>query len=305
MFSYSQKLKSSQLIQPIFIEEGLKSPKIIKGLGQNYSHTLKSAKKMIESDLKRGVKNFIFFIVPKKKQSRPQNFDFHYKSLSNIKKKFGKRIIMIVDTCLCSITTDGHCGITHHNKINLKETHKSLGLAALTFINAGADIIAPSDMMKGTTKYLKSLFNKKKINTPIMSYSTKFFSSFYGPFRNAVDSYNNLQGSSKETYQMDFANITEASLEIKLDINEGADMIIIKPGLPYLDIVSRIKDKYSVPVFSYHVSGEYSMIKAAAEKKYIEEKATVLEAMYCFKRAGCNAVLTYYTPEILKWLDDK
>ena len=104
---------------------------------------------------------------------------------------------------------------------------------------------------------------------------------------------------------MDFANITEASLEIKLDINEGADMIIIKPGLPYLDIVSRIKDKYSVPVFSYHVSGEYSMIKAAAKKKYIEEKATVLEAMYCFKRAGCNAVLTYYKPEILKWLDDK
>ncbi|MEK9894644.1 MAG: delta-aminolevulinic acid dehydratase, partial [Pelagibacteraceae bacterium] len=187
-FFNSNKLKASNLIQPIFIEEGLKSKKVIKGLGVNYSHTIQSAKKTISSDIKKGVKNFIFFIVPKTKQKKPEDFNFHYQSLSQIKKTFGKRIVMIVDTCLCSVTTDGHCGITHKNKINLKETHKSLGIAADTFIQAGADIIAPSDMMKGTTRYLRSLFKKKKFKTPIMSYSSKFFSSFYGPFRNAAKS---------------------------------------------------------------------------------------------------------------------
>ena len=190
------------------------------------------------------------------------------------------------------------------NQILNDETIDILIQQSLLQAEFGSDVIAPSDMMDGRIgKIRKALDQKKLYNVQLLSYAVKYASNFYGPFRDAVDSSKNLNDSSKETYQMDFANITEASLEIKLDINEGADMVIIKPGLPYLDIVSKIKREFSVPVFSYHVSGEYSMIKSAALKKYIDEESSVLEAMYCFKRAGCNAVLTYYTPEIIKWLN--
>ena len=183
---------------------------------------------------------------------------------------------------------------------------KLLKKQALSHAQAGADIVAPSDMMDGRVLEIRNILEKNKFhNTKILSYAAKYASNLYGPFRNAVDSSNNIQESSKETYQMDFANISEASLEVNLDIDEGADMIIIKPGLPYLDIVSKIKNKFSIPVFSYHVSGEYSMIKSAALNNYLDEESVVLETMYCFKRAGCNAVLTYYTPEIIKWLDKK
>lgn len=298
MFSYSQKLKSSQLIQPIFIEEGLKSPKIIKGLGQNYSHTIESAKKIIESDLKSGVKNFIFFIVPKKKQPRPQNFDFHYKSLSNIKKKFGKKIIMIVDTCLCSITIDGHCGITDHNKINLKETHKSLGLAALTFINAGADIIAPSDMMKGTTKYLKSLFNKKKIKTPIMSYSTKFFSSFYGPFRNAAKS--SPKKFDRSSYQLPVNDRKKALQSSIANAKQGASFLMVKPGITSIDLIRDIKNKTKLPTGAYQVSGEYASLQYLSKHKLGDFKKLYKESLTAIHRAGANFIITYGARDIAK-----
>ena len=157
----------------------------------------------------------------------------------------------------------------------------------------------------GSLQITNILEKNEFYNTKILSYAAKYASNLYGPFRDAIDSSKNLLESSKETYQMDFANITEASLEINLDINEGADMVIIKPGLPYLDIVAKIKSKFSIPIFSYHVSGEYSMIKSAALNNYVDERAAVFEVMYCFKRAGCNAILTYYTPEIIKWLNKK
>tara|TARA_B100001758_G_C18399840_1_gene608288 strand:- start:1422 stop:2420 length:999 start_codon:yes stop_codon:yes gene_type:complete len=303
---------SDDLIYPIFILPGKSKSEDIISMPGKKRYSIDKYLPILERLHKSGLNAVALFpVIEKSKKTNDAKESFNnnglvQKSVRILKKELPD-LGVITDIALDPYTITGHDGLVDKNgNILNDQTVKVLSKQALSHAEAGADIVAPSDMMDGRVMSIRNILEKNKFhNTKILSYAAKYASHLYGPFRNAVDSYNNLQGSSKETYQMDFANITEASLEIKLDINEGADMIIIKPGLPYLDIVSRIKDKYSVPVFSYHVSGEYSMIKAAAKKKYIEEKATVLEAMYCFKRAGCNAVLTYYTPEILKWLDDK
>ena len=297
-FFNSNKLKASNLIQPIFIEEGLKSKKIIKGLGVNYSHTIHSAKKTISSDIKKGVKNFIFFIVPKTKQKKPEDFNFHYQSLSQIKKTFGKRIVMIVDTCLCSVTTDGHCGITHKNKINLKETHKSLGIAADTFIQAGADIIAPSDMMKGTTRYLRSLFKKKKFKTPIMSYSSKFFSSFYGPFRNAAKS--SPKKFDRSSYQLPVHDRKRAIQSSLTNAKQGASFLMVKPGITSIDLIREIKNKTKLPTGAYQVSGEYASLQYLAKNKLGDFSKLYKESLLAIHRAGADFIITYGARDIAK-----
>lgn len=297
-FFNSNKLKASNLIQPIFIEEGLKSKKVIKGLGVNYSHTIQSAKKTISSDIKKGVKNFIFFIVPKTKQKKPEDFNFHYQSLSQIKKTFGKRIVMIVDTCLCSVTTDGHCGITHKNKINLKETHKSLGIAADTFIQAGADIIAPSDMMKGTTRYLRSLFKKKKFKTPIMSYSSKFFSSFYGPFRNAAKS--SPKKFDRSSYQLPVHDRKRAIQSSLTNAKQGASFLMVKPGITSIDLIREIKNKTKLPAGAYQVSGEYASLQYLAKNKLGDFSKLYKESLLAIHRAGADFIITYGARDIAK-----
>ena len=298
IFFNSNKLKASNLIQPIFIEEGLKSKKVIKGLGVNYSHTIHSAKKTISSDIKKGVKNFIFFIVPKTKQKKPEDFNFHYQSLSQIKKTFGKRIVMIVDTCLCSVTTDGHCGITHKNKINLKETHKSLGIAADTFIQAGADIIAPSDMMKGTTRYLRSLFKKKKFKTPIMSYSSKFFSSFYGPFRNAAKS--SPKKFDRSSYQLPVHDRKKAIQSSLMNAKQGASFLMVKPGITSIDLIREIKNKTKLPTGAYQVSGEYASLQYLAKNKLGDFSKLYKESLLAIHRAGADFIITYGARDIAK-----
>lgn len=297
-FFNSNKLKASNLIQPIFIEEGLKSKKVIKGLGVNYSHTIQSAKKTISSDIKKGVKNFIFFIVPKTKQKKPEDFNFHYQSLSQIKKTFGKRIVMIVDTCLCSVTIDGHCGISHKNKINLKETHKSLGIAADTFIQAGADIIAPSDMMKGTTRYLRSLFKKKKFKTPIMSYSSKFFSSFYGPFRNAAKS--SPKKFDRSSYQLPVHDRKKAIQSSLMNAKQGASFLMVKPGITSIDLIREIKNKTKLPTGAYQVSGEYASLQYLAKNKLGDFSKLYKESLLAIHRAGADFIITYGARDIAK-----
>jgi len=297
-FSNSNGLKANNLIQPIFIDESLKSKKIIKGLGKNHSHTIQSAKHTIASDIKKGVKNFIFFIVPKNKQKKPEDFTFHYRSLSQIKKTFGKRIVMIVDTCLCSVTTDGHCGITHKNKINLKETHKSLGIAADTFIQAGADIIAPSDMMKGTTRYLQSLFRKKKFKTPIMSYSSKFFSSFYGPFRNAAKS--SPKKFDRSSYQLPVHNRKKAIQSSLTNAKQGASYLMVKPGITSIDLIREIKNKTKLATGAYQVSGEYASLQYLAKNKLGDFEKLYKESLLAIHRAGADFIITYGARDIAK-----
>ena len=213
---------------------------------------------------------------------------------------------VISDVALDPFTTHGQDGLIDEQGYVLNdETVNVLTKQALSHAQAGADIVAPSDMMDGRVGEIRNVLEENDFrNTKILAYSAKYASSFYGPFRDAVGSAANLGSGNKYTYQMDPANSNEALHEVALDISEGADMIMVKPGVPYLDIVRRVKDEFKMPTFVYHVSGEYSMIKAAAQNGWLDEKECVLEALLCIKRAGADAILTYYAKDVATWLNE-
>jgi len=214
---------------------------------------------------------------------------------------------IITDVALDPFTSHGQDGLLDENGYVLNdETVEVLVKQALSHAEAGADIVAPSDMMDGRIGEIREALEQEGfLNTKILAYSAKYASSFYGPFRDAVGSAGNLGGGNKHSYQMDPANSDEALYEVGLDIEEGADMVMIKPGMPYLDIVRQIKDEFQFPTFIYQVSGEYAMLKAAAQNGWLDEKATVLEALLCMKRAGADGILTYYAKTVATWLDGK
>ncbi|MGD0958805.1 MAG: porphobilinogen synthase, partial [Methylomonas sp.] len=214
---------------------------------------------------------------------------------------------VITDIALDPYTTHGQDGIINDQGYVVNdETVGILCKQALSHAEAGADIVAPSDMMDGRIGAIRAaLENSRHTHTRILAYSAKYASGFYGPFRDAVGSAANLGKGDKNSYQMDAANSDEALREIALDLQEGADMIMIKPGMPYLDIIRRAKDTFGVPTFAYQVSGEYAMLKAAAENGWLDEKTVVLESLLAFKRAGCDAVLTYYAKAAAQWLKDR
>ena len=219
-------------------------------------------------------------------------------------KKALPELGVITDVALDPFTSHGQDGLIDDNGYVLNdETVAVLVKQALSHAQAGADIVAPSDMMDGRIGAIRQALEAKGfINTRILSYSAKYASSFYGPFRDAVGSASNLAGGNKYSYQMDPANSDEALHEVELDINEGADMFMVKPGMPYLDIVRRIKDTFAVPTYVYQVSGEYAMLKAAAQNGWLDEKNTVLESLLAFKRAGADGILTYYAKTVAQWL---
>jgi porphobilinogen synthase len=211
---------------------------------------------------------------------------------------------VITDIALDPYTTHGQDGLIDDQGYVLNdETVAVLIRQALCHAEAGVDIVAPSDMMDGRIGAIRDALEESGfIHTRILAYSAKYASSFYGPFRDAVGSAANLGGGNKYTYQMDPANSDEALREVALDIEEGADMVMVKPGMPYLDIVRRVKQEFGLPTFAYHVSGEYAMLKAAAQNGWLNEQACVMEAMLSFKRAGADAILTYYAMDIARWL---
>ena len=210
---------------------------------------------------------------------------------------------VIADVALDPYTTHGHDGILHEGRILNDESVKMLVMQALTLAEAGADIVAPSDMMDGRIGAVREALDSAGMSqVRIMSYAAKYASCFYGPFREAVGSATALQGD-KKTYQMDPANSDEALREVALDLEEGADMVMVKPGMPYLDIVRRVKETFAVPTFAYHVSGEYAMLKAAAANGWLDNDRAILETLVAFKRAGCNGVLTYAAIEAAKLMD--
>lgn len=213
---------------------------------------------------------------------------------------------IITDIALDPFTSHGQDGLIDVDGYVLNdETIDVLVKQALSHAKAGADIVAPSDMMDGRIGAIReALENHGYIHTKILAYSAKYASSFYGPFRDAVGSSGNLGKGNKYSYQMDCANSDEALREVALDLQEGADMVMVKPGMPYLDIVRRVKDEFGVPTFAYQVSGEYAMLKAASQNGWLDEKAVVLESLLAFKRAGCDAILTYYAKTVAQWLQD-
>lgn len=213
---------------------------------------------------------------------------------------------IMTDVALDPFTTHGQDGIIDENGYVLNDdTIDVLMKQALSHAEAGADVIGPSDMMDGRIIEIREMLEDHGyVNTRIMSYAAKYASAYYGPFRDAVGSAGNLGKSNKYNYQMDPANGNEALHEVAMDINEGADMVMVKPGLPYLDIVWRIKDEFKVPTFAYHVSGEYAMLKAAAHNGWLDERAVALETLLCFKRAGADGILTYYAKQAAIWLKE-
>jgi porphobilinogen synthase len=227
------------------------------------------------------------------------------RAVRELKRSFPE-LAVITDVALDPYTSHGLDGVIDSDGYVLNdETVNILIKQSLSHAHAGADIVAPSDMMDGRIGAIRHALEEQGfIHTNILAYSAKYASSFYGPFRDAVGSAGNLGKSDKKTFQMDPGNSDEAIREVELDILEGADMVMIKPGLPYLDIVSKVKQTFGVPTFAYHVSGEYAMLKAASQNKWIDEKSTVLETLLCFKRAGADAVLTYYAKEAAKWMQD-
>ncbi|HET7370370.1 MAG TPA: porphobilinogen synthase, partial [Gammaproteobacteria bacterium] len=212
---------------------------------------------------------------------------------------------VITDVALDPFTSHGQDGITDAAGYVLNdETVEALVRQAVSQAEAGADMVAPSDMMDGRIGAIRAALDERGfINTQIMAYAAKYASHFYGPFRDAVGSAGALQGD-KSTYQMDPANSDEALAEVALDLAEGADMVMVKPGLPYLDVIRRVKDRFGAPTFAYQVSGEYAMLMAAVERGWLNERAAVLESLMCFKRAGADGILTYFAPRVAGWLRD-
>ena len=225
------------------------------------------------------------------------------KVVSELKKRFPE-LGIITDVALDPYTSHGQDGLIDDQGYVLNdETVEVLAQQALMHAQAGADVVAPSDMMDGRIAAIRAMLEDHKcIHTRILAYSAKYASSFYGPFRDAVGSAANLGSGNKYTYQMDPANSNEALWEAGLDLEEGADMVMVKPGMPYLDIVRRVKERFGAPTFVYQVSGEYAMLKAAAQNGWLDEKSCVLEALLAFKRAGADGILTYYAMDAARWL---
>jgi len=222
-------------------------------------------------------------------------------------KQYLPELGVMTDVALDPFTTHGQDGIVDGNGYVINDvTVEALVRQAVSHAEAGADVVSPSDMMDGRVQAIRQALDEAgHINVRIMAYSAKYASAFYGPFREALGSAANLGKADKNTYQMDPANSDEALREVALDIEEGADMVMVKPGLPYLDVLHRVKRRFGVPTFAYHVSGEYAMLKAAALNDWIDERACVMEVMTSFKRAGADGVLTYYAPQIAEWLAEE
>ncbi len=304
-------LTVSDLIYPLFIIEGKnKKQKIdsMPGIERlSIDQLLIEAKEIV--DLKIQAIALFPVVSPDKKTLEAEesyNPDgLVQRAVRELKRNFPE-LAVITDVALDPYTSHGLDGVIDSDGYVLNdETVNILIKQSLSHAHAGADIVAPSDMMDGRIGAIRHALEEQGfIHTNILAYSAKYASSFYGPFRDAVGSAGNLGKSDKKTFQMDPGNSDEAIREVELDILEGADMVMIKPGLPYLDIVSKVKQTFGVPTFAYHVSGEYAMLKAASQNKWIDEKSTVLETLLCFKRAGADAVLTYYAKEAAKWMQD-
>jgi porphobilinogen synthase len=262
----------------------------------------------VENALEAGVKAFILFGVPEKKDSKGsmaiKDDSIVARAIKKLKQKCPEAYL-ITDVCLCAYTDHGHCGFLNDSgKIENDSSIAQLAKMALAHAKAGADMVAPSDMMDGRIQAIRTLLDKNGFDQlPVMSYSAKYASAFYGPFREAAKS---APGKGdRKGYQMDFSVSRDALIEMDLDYNEGADILMVKPGIAYLDIVKTAKDNFSCPIAVYQVSGEYSMIKAGAEKGWIDEKSVVLESLVAMKRAGADMILTYFAPEVAKWLREK
>ena len=296
------KVSVDDLIMPLFVDERLKRPIKIESMPGQNRHSLESLAKEVEELEELGVPAVILFGLPEKKDEvgsgayDPQGVV--QRAAERIKETTSK-VIVIADLCLCEYTSHGHCGLIKNQEVANDETLPLLGKTAVSQARAGADVVAPSGMMDHMVSAIREALDDEGFtDTPILSYAAKYASSFYGPFREAAES--GYAFGDRSGYQMDPANALEALWEVRLDIEEGADMIMVKPAMPYLDIVRMVKDEFGMPTAAYQVSGEYSMIMAAAERGWIDGEKAMLEALTSIKRAGADMILTYYAKEFAR-----
>lgn len=298
-------VSKSDLIQPIFVEEALSSNAPIASMPGQERLSKSFVEREIDTLIDHGLLAVLVFGIPKVKDATGSGASaaegIVQKTISQIKDRFEDQVAVFSDVCMCQYTSHGHCGIVRDGEIVNDETLENLGQIAVSHAEAGADVVAPSAMIDGQVKSIRTALDDVGFkNTGIMGYSAKHASSFFGPFREAA--FSSPKFGDRKTYQMDYSNPEQALREIALDIAEGADMIMVKPALAYLDLIYRAKKKFSMPTAAYNVSGEYSMVKAAAREGWLEEKSTVMEILTAIKRAGADMIISYHAKEAAEWL---
>jgi len=298
------RLSPSNLIMPVFVKEGLegKEKTPIGSMPGVYQHSIDSLLKECEEIADLGIPGIILFGIPEKKDpvgSEAYNPEgIVPRAVRAIKERLGDRLLVACDVCLCEYTDHGHCAPIEDERVLNDQGVDLYSQAAIEYARAGADIVAPSDMMDGRVGAIrKTLDGQGFDDVIILSYAVKYASSFYGPFRDAVECEFTAGPSDRKSHQMDPANLTQAFREAEMDMKEGADIIMVKPALPYLDVIHALSQRYSIPLAAYQVSGEYAMIKAAGQKGWVDERKVMLESLLAIRRAGATMILTYFAKE--------
>ncbi len=306
------RLDARDLVYPIFVNEKISARRGIAGMPGQYHHPLQGLGKIIKECESAGVSGVLVFGIPGEMDELGSQASADdgivQKAVRTIKEK--SNLVVFTDVCLCQYTNHGHCGVLAGNGVDNDRTLELLAKTAVSHAHAGADFVAPSAMMDGQVKAIRGALDESGFSdVGIMSYAAKFASSFYGPFRDAVESSpKKVKGlpniRDRGTYQMDFRSVRQAMREISLDVREGADIVMVKPALPYLDVIAAARRTFATPLAAYQVSGEYSMIKLAAERGLMDEKKAFLETMTAIRRAGANFIITYAALEVAKWLNE-
>jgi porphobilinogen synthase len=298
------RLTTAGFVYPMFVCPGTKVRKEVSSMPGVYQQSVDQIVEECREVESLGIPAVILFGLPESKDARGTSSlaktGIVQTAIEAIKKA-KLNLLVITDVCLCEYTDHGHCGVVEHGEIQNDPTLEILAQQALSHARAGADIVAPSDMMDGRVAAIRNLLDGHIFeNIPILAYAAKYCSGFYGPFREAADSA--PKSGDRRSYQMDPANAREALKEVALDLEEGADIVMVKPALPYLDIIRAVRERFDVPVGAYNVSGEYAMVKAAAQKGWIDEQRVVLEILTGIQRAGADIILTYHAKDVARWL---
>jgi porphobilinogen synthase len=300
------QIQPSNLIYPIFVDETIKQPVPITAMPGYYRYPIDQVVQEGKAAVEQGVKSVLLFGIPAKKDEQASGAyaknGVVQKAAGKLKAQFGENLVIIGDVCLCEYMSHGHCGVVKDGQVLNDESLDLLAKTAVRQAEAGVDIVAPSAMMDGQVLAIREALDDEGFEqVPVLAYAAKYASAFYGPFREAAES--TPQFGNRRSYQMSQGSVQEALREIELDINEGADMIMVKPALAYLDIISLAKANFNVPVVAYNVSGEYSMVKAAALNGWIDEKAVTREILTGIKRAGADLIITYHAKDVKLWLN--
>jgi porphobilinogen synthase len=297
-------LSVDQLVYPMFVSEGISEPREISAMPGIMQWPVDQLGREVQRIADLGIPAVLLFGIPNDKDevgSQAYADEGVVQQAIRCLKQESPETLIITDVCLCEYTSHGHCGVIHNGTVQNDESLKLLAQMALSHAQAGADIVAPSDMMDGRVGVIRQTLDENNFSQiPVMAYSAKFASGFYGPFREAAGS--TPQFGDRRSYQMDPANAREALREVDLDIEEGADIVMVKPALAYLDLIRQVRDHCDLPIAAYNVSGEYSMVKAAAQNGWIDEQRIVMEILTGIRRAGADIIITYFAPEVAQWL---